>query len=87
MPTYNLAYCAAFIIHDLRNKGYRKTNLFTLNYKISDREGNFINSYSLEEVKIKIGSGMERNKGRHDPTEAARGRGVCARARGAAAGG
>lgn len=22
MPTYNLAYCAAFIIHDLRNKGY-----------------------------------------------------------------
>ncbi len=44
----NLAY------ENLRNEGYRKTNLFALNYKITDMEGNFINAYSLDEVKIKL---------------------------------
>lgn len=44
----NLAY------ENLRNEGFRKTNLFSLNYKITDTEGNFINAYSLEEVKIKL---------------------------------
>lgn len=39
---------------NLRNSGYRKTNLFSLNYKITDDNGNFINAYSLEEVKIKL---------------------------------
>lgn len=39
---------------NLRNKGFRKTNLFSLNYKITDEDGNFINAYSLEEVKIKL---------------------------------
>jgi hypothetical protein len=44
----NLAY------ENLRNEGFRKTNLFSLNYKITDIDGNFINAYSLEEVKIKL---------------------------------
>lgn len=44
----NLAY------ENLRNEGFRKTNLFSLNYKITDAQGNFINAYSLEEVKIKL---------------------------------
>ena len=39
---------------NLRNSGFRKTNLFSLNYKITDENGNFINAYSLEEVKIKL---------------------------------
>lgn len=39
---------------NLRNEGYRKTNLFSLNYKITDLDGNFVNAYSLEEVKIKL---------------------------------
>ena len=44
----NLAY------ENLRNEGYRKTNLFSLNYRITDTEGNFISAYSLEEVKTKL---------------------------------
>ena len=44
----NLAY------ENLRNTGYRKTNLFSLNYKITDFDGNFINAYSLDEVKTKL---------------------------------
>jgi len=44
----NLAY------ENLRNEGYRKTNLFSLNYKITDMDGNFIDAYSLDEVKIKL---------------------------------
>lgn len=39
---------------NLRNLGYRKTNLFSLNYSITDNNGNFINSYSPDEVKIKL---------------------------------
>lgn len=39
---------------NLRNEGYRKTNLFSLNYRITDTEGNFISSYSLDEVKTKL---------------------------------
>jgi len=44
----NLAY------ENYRNQGFRKTNLFSLNYKITDDNGNFINAYSLEEVKVKL---------------------------------
>lgn len=44
----NLAY------ENLRNSGFRKTNLFSLNYKITDTDGNFVNAYSLEEVRIKL---------------------------------
>lgn len=44
----NLAY------EQLRNDGFKKTNLFSLNYKITDNDGNFINAYSIEEVKIKL---------------------------------
>ena len=44
----NLAY------ENLRNEGFRKTNLFSLNYKITDTDGNFISAYSLEEVRIKL---------------------------------
>lgn len=39
---------------NLRNEGFRKTNLFSLNYKITDIDGNFINAYSLDEVRIKL---------------------------------
>lgn len=39
---------------NLRNEGFRKTNLFSLNYKITDTDGNFINAYSLDEVRIKL---------------------------------
>lgn len=46
-------------VENLRNRGYKKTNLFSLNYMITDREGNFVNSYSLEEVQIKL-NGLRR---------------------------
>jgi len=39
---------------NLRNEGFRKTNLFSLNYKITDTDGNFISAYSLDEVRIKL---------------------------------
>jgi hypothetical protein len=39
---------------NLRNSGYRKTNLFSLNYLVTDADGNFVNAYSLEEVTIKL---------------------------------
>lgn len=39
---------------NLRNVGYRKTNLFSLNYMITDNNGNFVNAYSLDEVKVKL---------------------------------
>lgn len=41
-------------VENLRNLGYRKTNLFSLNYRITDADGNFVNGYSLEEVQIKL---------------------------------
>lgn len=46
-------------VENLRNKGYRKTNLFSLNYFITDRDGHFVNAYSLEEVQIKL-NGLRR---------------------------
>lgn len=33
---------------------YKKTNLFNLQYRITDFDGNYINLYSLEEVQIKL---------------------------------
>lgn len=39
---------------NLRNAGYRKTNLFSLNYLITDTQGNFVNGYSLDEVRVKL---------------------------------
>jgi hypothetical protein len=39
---------------NLRNMGFRKTNLFSLNYKITDNQGNFVEGYSFAEVKVKL---------------------------------
>lgn len=39
---------------NMRSLGYKKTNLFSLNYSITDKEGNFIQAYSQDEVKIKL---------------------------------
>lgn len=44
---------------NLRNKGYRKTNLFSLNYKVTDKLGNFVDGYSFREVQIKL-NGLKR---------------------------
>lgn len=44
----NLSY------ENLQNIGFKKTNLFSLNYNITDTNGNFIGAYSLQEVKIKL---------------------------------
>lgn len=41
-------------LDNLKNAGYKKTNLFSLNYRITDSEGNFIDGYSQEEVQIKL---------------------------------
>jgi hypothetical protein len=41
-------------IDNLKNQGYKKTNLFSLNYRITDNDGNFIDAYSQDEVKIKL---------------------------------
>lgn len=46
-------------IENLKNTGFKKTNLFSLNYKITDSDGNFIDAYSQEEVKIKL-NGLKR---------------------------
>lgn len=46
-------------IENLKNNGFKKTNLFSLNYKITDSDGNFIDAYSQEEVKIKL-NGLKR---------------------------
>lgn len=39
---------------NLKSLGYKKTNLFSLNYAITDNNGNFIDAYSHDEVKIKL---------------------------------
>lgn len=46
-------------IDNLKNRGYKKTNLFSLNYKVTDMDGNFIDAYSREEVQIKL-NGLKR---------------------------
>ena len=43
-----------FISHTLPNENYEETNLFNLTYRITDKEGNYILSYSLMEVIIKL---------------------------------
>lgn len=46
-------------IDNLKNKGYKKTNLFSLNYRVTDLDGNFLDAYSREEVQIKL-NGLKR---------------------------
>lgn len=46
-------------IDNLKNQGFKKTNLFSLNYRITDLDGNFIDAYSREEVQIKL-NGLKR---------------------------
>jgi hypothetical protein len=41
-------------LNNSKDNNYRKTNLYALNYKITDTKGNFINAYSLEEVRYKL---------------------------------
>lgn len=43
-----------FIKHTFPNANYETTNLFNLTFKITDKEGNNILLYSLEEVQIKL---------------------------------
>lgn len=38
----------------LRNKGFIKTNVFSLGYKVTDSDGNFLNTYSEKEAEIKL---------------------------------
>lgn len=40
--------------NNLRNSGYIKTNMFSLGYKVTDDDGNFVNAYSQKEVEIKL---------------------------------
>ncbi len=39
---------------NLKNVGYKKTNLFSLNYRITDKDGNFVDGFSQDEVRIKL---------------------------------
>ena len=43
-----------FIKHTLPNRKYQETNLFNLTYNITDREGNNVLLYSIDEVIIKL---------------------------------
>jgi hypothetical protein len=43
-----------FLIKDLPNDNFEATNLFNLTYFITDKEGNYILNYSLDEVIIKL---------------------------------
>jgi hypothetical protein len=43
-----------FIKHTFPNPSYEITNLFNLTYRITDKEGNNVLIYSLEEVQIKL---------------------------------
>lgn len=43
-----------FILKSLPNEKYEKTKLFNLTYRITDKEGNIVLAYSLEEVIIKL---------------------------------
>jgi len=40
--------------NELLSLNYKKTNLFNLQYRITDFDGNYVNLYSLEEVQIKL---------------------------------
>lgn len=46
-------------VDSLKNFGYKKTNLFSLNYRITDADGNFVDGFSQEEVRIKL-NGLKR---------------------------
>lgn len=43
-----------FIKHTFPNPNYQDTNLFNLTFRITDRDGNSVLSYSLEEVQKKL---------------------------------
>jgi hypothetical protein len=43
-----------FLIETLPNPNYEGTNLFNLTYHITDKEGNYILAYSIDEVTIKL---------------------------------
>lgn len=43
-----------FLRHTLPNSNYEDTNLFNLTYRITDKQGNWVLSYSLQEVLIKL---------------------------------
>lgn len=43
-----------FLNHTFPNKNYEETNLFNLTYRITDREGNNVLTYTLEEVQAKL---------------------------------
>jgi hypothetical protein len=43
-----------FIINTFPNESYEETNLFNLTYRITDKEGNKLLTYSLEEVQKKL---------------------------------
>lgn len=47
-----------FIKNTMPNKNFKETNLFNLTYKITDKEGNYVLGYSLDEVLIKL-SGLK----------------------------
>jgi len=47
-----------FIKNTMPNENYQETNLFNLTYKITDKEGNSVLGYSLDEVIIKL-SGLK----------------------------
>jgi hypothetical protein len=48
-----------FLRHTLPNPNYEDTNLFNLTYRITDKQGNWILKYSLQEVIIKL-QGLKR---------------------------
>jgi len=43
-----------FILNTFPNSEYEETNLFNLAYRITDREGNFVLNFTLDEVIIKL---------------------------------
>jgi len=43
-----------FIKHTFPNKSYEETNLFNLTYRITDREGNNVLNYTLQEIQTKL---------------------------------
>jgi hypothetical protein len=43
-----------FLLKYLPNDGYEETNMFNLTYFITDKEGNYILNYSIDEIIIKL---------------------------------
>lgn len=43
-----------YIKETYKNDKYKKTNLFNLTYRITDTEGNYVQTYSLEEAQYKL---------------------------------